>query len=154
MVEMMKFGCVSLLACALALAAYAGSDPFAGTWKLNLAKSKLQSPAPASDSVRIEVDANNIRIDQEGTNDKGAAFKLAVLGGFDDSFYGVAGCAYFDSVSFRRTSKSHIVAEVRKSGTVVEWVDAEVSGNVLKVSLTAVDGAGKETKSLAILQRE
>ena len=153
MSEIVRSG-VFLLACALALPTFGANDPFAGTWKLNAAKSKLQPPVPQSDTVRIEVDGKDLKIEQEGIDDKGAPFKLTVLGGFDDSVYGIAGSAHVDSVTFRRPSSRHISAEVRKSGAAIAWLDAEVSGNSLRVNLSVVDAEGKEIKSLAILQRE
>jgi hypothetical protein len=42
---------------ALATAAMA-ADPFAGTWKLNVAKSKFSSPAPKSEIITIVVRKN------------------------------------------------------------------------------------------------
>jgi hypothetical protein len=153
MSEIVRSG-VFLLACALVLPTFGANDPFAGTWKLNVSKSKLQPPAPESDTVRIQIDSKDLRIEQEGIDDKGMPFKLTVLGGFDDSLYGIAGSARADSISFRRPSSRRIQAEVRKSGTAIAWVDAEVSGNSLKVNLSVVDAEGKEIKSLAILQRE
>lgn len=39
---------------AVALVAAASSDPFAGTWKLNVAKSKFSGPAPKSETVMID----------------------------------------------------------------------------------------------------
>ena len=154
MSEIVRSGGIFLLVCTLALPTFGATDPFAGTWKLNVAKSKLQPPVPESDTVRIEVDGKDLRIEQEGIDDKGAPFKLTVLGGFDDSVYGIAGSAHADSVSFRRPSSRHILAEVRKSGAAIAWLDAEVSGNSLRVSVSVVDAEGKETKSVAILQRE
>jgi hypothetical protein len=154
MFEILRSVGVFVLASILALPSYGANDPFAGTWKLSVAKSKMQPPAPESDTVRIEVDDKNVRIEQEGIDDKGAPFKLTVQGGFDDSFYGIVGSAHADAVSFRRPSSRHILAEVRKSGVAVAWVDAEVSGNNLRVNLSFVDTGGKEVKSLAILQRE
>jgi hypothetical protein len=153
MPEIVRFG-VILFACALALPTFGANDPFAGTWKLNVAKSKLQPPAPQSDTVRIEVDGKDLKIEQEGIDDKGAPFKLTVLGGFDDSVYGIAGSAHADSVTFRRPSSRRIQAEARKSGSAVAWLDAEVSGNNLRVNVSVLDADGKEIKSLAILQRE
>lgn len=144
----------ALVACLLALPLLGANDPFAGTWKLNVAKSKLQPPAPGSDTVRVEVDSKNLRIDQEGTDDKGEPFKLTVQGGFDDSLYGIVGFSHADAVRFRRPSNRQIWAELRKSGVAVAWLEAEVSGNNLKVKLSVVDAKGKESNSLAILQRE
>ena len=154
MLEIIPSAGILLLACTLAVPSFGAGDPFAGTWKLNVAKSKLRPPAPESETVRIEADGKNLRIEQEGIDDKGAPFKLVVLGGFDDSVYGITGWARADAVSFRRPSSRHIVAEVRKSGVAVAWIDAEVSGNSLRVNLSFVDAEGKESKTLAILQKE
>ena len=153
MSEIVRSG-VLLLACTLALPTFGANDPFAGTWKLNVAKSKLRPPAPQSDTVRIEVEGKDLKIDQEGMDDKGEPFKLTVLGGFDASVYGIAGSAHADSVTFRRPSSRHILAEARKSGAAIAWLDAEVSGNSLRVNVSVVDAEGKEIQSLAILQRE
>lgn len=154
MSEIIRSGGVFLLACTLALPSLGANDPFAGTWKLNVAKSKLQPPAPESDTVRIQIEGKDIRIEQEGIDERGSRFKLTVLGGLDDSSYGITGSAYADAVTFRRASSRHILAEVRKSGAAVAWLDAEVSGNSLRVNLTLIDAGGKEIKSLAILQKE
>jgi hypothetical protein len=37
-----------------------------------------------------------------------------------------------------------ILAEASKSGVVVAWLEAEVSGNTLKVNLSVLDAEGKE----------
>ena len=145
---------IFLLACMLVLPTFAAGDPFSGTWKLNVAKSKLQPPAPGSDIVRIEIEGNDLRIEQEGVDEKGEPFKLTLQGGFDDSRYGITGFRYADTVSFRRPAGRRILAEVRKAGVAVAWLDAEVSGNTLKVNLSVLDVEGKEVKSLAILQRD
>ena len=47
-----------------------------------------------------------------------------------------------------------ILAEASKSGVVVAWLEAEVSGNTLKVNLSVLDAERKEIKSPAILQRD
>jgi hypothetical protein len=145
---------VILLASTLVPPTLGAGDPFSGTWKLNVAKSKLQPPAPGSDTVRIEIEGQDLRIEQEGVDDKGEPFKLILEGGFDDSRYGIAGSRYADAISFRRPAGRRILAEARKSGVVVAWLDAEVSGNILKVNLSVLDAEGKEVKSLAILQRD
>jgi len=104
--------------------------------------------------VRVEIDGNDLRIEQEGVDEKGEPFKLTLQGGFDDSRYGITGFRYADAISFRRPAGRRILAEARKSGVVVAWLEAEVSGNTLKVNLSVLDAEGKEVKSLAILQRD
>ena len=145
---------VLLFAYSLTLPLFCASDPFTGTWKLNAAKSKLQPPAPESYTVRIEADGKNLRIDQEGIDDKGAPFKLTIQGETDENLYAIAGFTRADAISFRRPGPRHILAELKKSGATVAWLDAEVSGNNLKVSLTVMDAEGKEVKSFVVLQRE
>jgi hypothetical protein len=161
--RLIQFGVVSdtmqaigalLLACTLVLPAFAASDPFSGTWKLNVAKSKLLAPAPGSDTVRVEIEGNDLRIDREGVDEKGEPFKLTLQGGFDDSRYGISGFRYADAISFRRPAGRRILAEASKSGVVVAWLEAEVSGNTLKVNLSVLDAERKEIKSPAILQRD
>jgi hypothetical protein len=129
-------------------------DPFAGTWKLNTGKSKLPPGGPQSDTVHIEIDGLELKIAQEGTTHEGLPFKLTVLGGLDDSIYGIKGCVYADAVQFRRTSPRRILAEVKKSGGTVATLDAEVSGNSIRINLLIVDAEGKESKSVVVLQRE
>jgi len=145
---------VLLFAYSLALPLFCASDPFTGTWKLNTAKSKLQPTAPESYTVRIEADGKNLRIEQEGVDDKGAPFKLTIQGETDESLYTISGFPRADAISFRRPGPRRILAELKKSGTTVAWLDAEVAGNSLKVSLSVVDADGKEVKSQAVLQRE
>jgi hypothetical protein len=145
---------LGILAWMLGPSLFAADDPFAGTWKLNAAKSKLPAHSLESDTLQIEVDGKSLKIAQDGVDDSGAPFKLTVLGGFDDSFYGIKGFAVADEVSFRRPSSRHILAEVKKSGATVAWIDADVSGNNLKINLSIVDAAGKESKSMALFQRE
>ena len=154
MYQAVRFSGVIWLAWVLASPSFGATDPFAGTWKLIAAKSKLQPPAPKSDTIHIEVDGKDVRIEQEGIDEKGEPFKLTVLCGFDDSSYGIAGSTHADSVSFRRVNSRHILAEVRKSGVTVASLDAEVSGNSLKVNMTVIEADGKEVKSVALLQKE
>lgn len=152
--EIIRTGGIAALAYALSLPLLSANDPFAGSWKLNVAKSKLQQPAPESDTVRIETDGSNLRVEQEGIDDKGQPFKLTVEGGFDDSLYTIRGFTHADAITFRRPNARHILAEAKKSGVSVAWIDAEVSGNSLKVNLSMINSEGKEIKSVAILQKE
>ena len=70
--QILRSAAVLLLTCTLVLPSFCAADPFAGTWKLNVAKSKLQPPAPEADTVHIEIDGENLRSDQEGIDDKGS----------------------------------------------------------------------------------
>jgi hypothetical protein len=61
---------------ALSLALFAES-PFSGTWKLNVAKSKLPPPAPQSDIAKVDADDNGLKFSEDITDDKGQPIKIS-----------------------------------------------------------------------------
>src|SRR6266851_3849906 len=68
---------------ALSLAVFAAESPFSGTWKLNLAKSKLPPPAPQSDIAKVDADDNGLKLLEDITDDKGQPLKISVETKFD-----------------------------------------------------------------------
>jgi hypothetical protein len=140
----------------VALAAFGADDPFTGLWKLNLEKSKLPLPVPRNETVRIEADTENIRIVQEGVNDKGEPFKLTVSGGFDGKYYGVLDSPSVDTVWFRRLDSHTIFAKAMKSGTEIEAGTAVVAknGKTVKISISITETNGKEIRAIAVLDKQ
>ena len=51
----------------LRIAAFAMESPFSGTWKLNPAKSKLQTPAPQSNIATVDDEDNGLRVSEDIT---------------------------------------------------------------------------------------
>ena len=100
-----------LLVCPLALTALTAADPFSGHWKLNPDKSRLPPPVARGLIVHIEADTKNIRIVEEGIDDKGDLFKLTLSGGFDGKHYGVLNSPSLDTVWFRRLDDHTILGE-------------------------------------------
>jgi hypothetical protein len=55
----------------MSLTLFAADSPFSGTWKLNLAKSKMTPPVPKSDIAVVDADENGLKLNQDVITDKG-----------------------------------------------------------------------------------
>ena len=145
-----------LLVGPLAVTALTAADPFSGHWKLNVEKSRLPPPVPRSQLVYIEADTLNIRIVEEGIDDKGDLFKLTISGGFDGKHYGVLNSPSLDTVWFRRLDDHTILGEATQSGKEIGTGTAVVSKNrkTLTVSFSLNDARGKEIRAKAVLDKQ
>ncbi len=105
--------------------ALAQSDPYVGTWKQNLAKSKYD---PASLTVKTgtivkrEVAGSGYKVTTDGTSPQGSAthteYTAATVDGKD---YPLKGSADFDSISLRRIDANTIIDIRKKGGTIVRF---------------------------------
>jgi hypothetical protein len=146
----MRLSCTSLAVCLLAISAAAQSDPFHGSWKLNVAKSTF---TPGTEA-RNEVVTYKITGDEENFNADG----LLANGARDQFFY----TARFDGKEYpsktivtekRLASVRKIDARtrervIRSDGRVVMRSRSVVSvdGKTLTASVYSVDSSGKETQ--------
>ena len=59
----------------------AGADPWAGNWKLDTAKSKIQGPAPKEETVTVDaVSKDSIKYTIKGTDAEGKAYTVSYDG--------------------------------------------------------------------------
>jgi hypothetical protein len=123
---------------ALSLSLFASDNPFSGTWKLNLAKSKLPPPTPQSDIAKVAVDNNSVKLDEEITDDKGQRLKISFEAKFDGKDYPVTGDPGSDSVSYQCVSANTLRSTSKKSGKVTTKAKILVSadGKVTTVHFT------------------
>ena len=79
-----------VLACAAI--AIAADNPFVGTWKLNLAKSKYASgPAPKGETWKIEAQDNGQKDTFDGIDANGKPYHVQASPKYDGKDYPVAG---------------------------------------------------------------
>jgi hypothetical protein len=58
-----------------------GADPWAGNWKLDTAKSKIQSPAPKEETVTVDtINKDSIKYTIKGTDAEGKAYTVSYDG--------------------------------------------------------------------------
>ena len=72
----MRFPKMFPVVLAMSLSLFAADSPFSGTWKLNLAKSKVTPPVPKSDVAVVDADENGLKLSEDIINDKGESLKI------------------------------------------------------------------------------
>ena len=135
--------------CALllfAVTALAADDPFTGTWKLNIAKSKLLvGDNTKTDVYRMVADDSTIKFTDEITLDKGVR-KVTIDAKFDGKYYPIKGDPDTDAVAYQRKGNT-LTATLKKGGKVVGKYKARVSqdGQITTVIFTVYSNDQPQT---------
>jgi hypothetical protein len=138
--------------CALALLTFAtpllASDPFAGTWTLNPAKTKYTiGTAPKNVTLVIEEQGANLQVTGNGTTGDGSPisvkYMVPIKGGM-----GSVQAGDFDSVSSKLVSSHSRINTFTKDGKEVRTRHAVVSADGKTLS-TTVKGTGTDGKPVA-----
>jgi hypothetical protein len=149
-----KGGLVVLLLAAVALW---GADRHAGTWKLNLAKSKYTTdhPAPKSLTVTIEEQPGGIVLDAKGEGADGPTH-VHYSAKFDGKDYPVTGSANVDTVSLKRIDDNTIETTNKKNGQVTTKIRSVVSsdGKTRTSTWTGPDSKGKQETWTAVFDKQ
>ena len=130
----------------LAAVALWGADRHAGTWKLNLTKSKYTTdhPAPKSLIVTIEEQPGDIVLDAKGEGANGPTH-VHYSAKFDGKDYPVSGSADVDTVNLKRIDDNTIETTNKKNGQVTTRIRSVVSadGKTRTSTWTGPDSKGK-----------
>ena len=127
----------------------AQDNPFIGTWKLNIAKSKYSSgPAPRSQTQTYETHGNGMKVSSEGTAADGSRIAWSYTANFDGMDYPISGTGApngADIVAIQRINTNTYEATFKKGAKVVGIGRDEVSkdGKVKTVAATGTDASGK-----------
>ncbi len=93
------------------------TDPFVGTWNVNLAKSKLEGLGLKSGGIYCESLGNGIRSGFEGVDIEGKPFRSEWSGKYDGKDYPLKGNPAIDTSAMKRIDMSTIVGTDKKAGT-------------------------------------
>jgi hypothetical protein len=116
-----------LVAFALNLAA-AAPDQHSGTWKLNPAKSSYSpGPAPKSNTVTINSDADNIKLSSDGIDATGNPTHVEYTAKYDGKDYPITGVPNVDTVALERPDANTIRSTMKKGDLVVMTVTSVIS---------------------------
>ena len=143
--------------CLLAVGLFAAENPFAGTWKLNAAKSKLAgSGIGPSGGVRVESDGTTYKASVDTTDEKGQPVKFDYEAKLDGKPSKVTGSAAIDELSLKRVDDHTIDATGKKDGKVVYTDKRTVSpdGKTYTISRTGTSPAGKKNHSTIVLDKQ
>ncbi|HMD09255.1 MAG TPA: hypothetical protein VKH63_17110 [Candidatus Acidoferrum sp.] len=122
----------------------AQTNPFIGTWKLNVAKSKFEpGPAPKSQTRAVVADGDGAKYSFEGVRADGTAISYSFTVKYDGKDYPITGSGApgeADSIAIKRVGSNKAEATFKKGGK-------EVGKSVVEVSkdgtVTTVKGKGK-----------
>ena len=104
------------------------ADNQAGTWKLNVAKSKYSpGPAPKEGTLTIESQADGLKFTIQGTNAEGKAVHFEMSPKYDGKDYPMTGNPDADMISMKKINDDTIVTVSKKGGKPVMTVRSVVS---------------------------
>ena len=130
MKRIVAIGSVVALAWAAAGQARAQSDPFAGTWKLNLAKSKYYGGTPPKSEVRTyEVQGEGEKLTVNGVAADGSRVSWGYSVRFDGKDYPITGSGPggADAIAVRHVNARTVEAILKKNGKIMETAGRVVS---------------------------
>ena len=111
-------------------AAWAQQDPFNGTWKQNIAKSKYNpGPPPSSPSVtKIEAAPGGaVKVTTDGVDAQGSKTHTEYTAKYDGKDYPYAGSPDWDTVAVRRIDTNTRLTVNKKNGSVTRMILSVVS---------------------------
>ena len=133
---------------------FVATKDFAGTWRLNLAKSEIP-PVTKSQVLTIDTDGVHVTMTEELVNDKGETLIITVEGKFDGQDYPVKGTPFADTVSYRLLDPDTIEGIAKKNGRVCVRETAVLSqdGHVVRVTYLSYDERGNTHTSHGVFER-
>ena len=136
-------------------------DPGIGTWKLNLAKSKYDSPAqpPKSETEKVEAQRDgSTKISFEGVAADGSAIAFSFATKYDgkDSPVSGAGPNGQDSIAVKRIDLYTVTSISKKGDTMVAAAKTVISkdGKVMTLTSNGVDPEGNSRKVVLVWDKQ
>lgn len=155
---MKKFSISLLIMLLVGLVLYAqNQERFAGTWKLNLAKSKYNpGPPPKSLTVKLEPNGEEMTVRSEGVDGEGNPVSWHFTAKPDGKDYPVTGWPAVDTVSVKRIDENRRESTYKKDGKVVftNKVVLSKNGKMLTVTSTGMDAQGKKVKNVSVYDKQ
>jgi hypothetical protein len=134
------------------------ASPFAGTWKLNVAKSKFNPPSSTlkSNTVKIEDQDNGLKFTMDVVDATGAVIHSEEAPKFDGKDYPIKGSPTTDTVTLRRIDTNTFEHVSKKGGKEVERVRVVISkdGKTSTVTAKSKDAKGQEITSISIYEKQ
>ena len=140
--------------------ALCGADPFAGTWKLNLEKSKEASDhprLPKSETINVEEQDSGLKVANDQVNAQGKSIQFGYSAKFDGKKYPETGSPVVDTVEMKRINARTIeVTNLGKDGTVVTTIRSVISpdGKTRTSTLKAKDAKGATVSWVAVFDKQ
>jgi hypothetical protein len=146
----------------LAVFALVGSlwaaDPFVGTWKLNVAKSKASDPSLMSKSGTLQniVQGSEIRTIMNGVDSQGKTTHSEWSGTWDGKDFPFNGDSSIDTSSIKRIDPNTVEVVAKKAGKEVSTYKSSVSkdGKTMTIVAKGRDAKGLEWSSTQVFDKQ
>jgi|WetSurMetagenome_2_1015567.scaffolds.fasta_scaffold88127_2 hypothetical protein len=134
------------------------ADPYVGTWKLNVAKSKASDPnaLPKSDIVKNEGIENGLNTTYDGVDSQGKAYHMVWSGIYDGKDYPYKGSPIYDTCAERKIDPNTLIIVNKKAGKEVSSSRCVASTDGRRVDCTGKgkDSKGRELSSTAVYEKQ
>src|SRR5262245_2152867 len=154
-------GVVAFLAVCLvatsSLSSFAQTDPIIGTWKLNLAKSKLSpGPPPKSQTLTYEAVGQGVKVTVKGTDAEGKPIDIQSTANYDGKDYPVTGNPNWDTVARKRIDAYTMEITRKKAGKVVSTGTIVVSkdGKTQTLKEKGVNAKGEKFSNTVVYEKQ
>jgi hypothetical protein len=137
----------------------AQTDPFLGTWKLNVKKSKFVPGPPRKSETRIVVTGpSGMRVSVDRVNGDDSTQEFEYTTNLDGKSYPITGQGPYgaDSISANLTAPNTIQSTLTKNGKVVATATTIVSSNgkVLTITSKGTDVQGKHFSNVGVYDKK
>jgi hypothetical protein len=149
-------GVAAICAVALSAVAVGQTDPLAGTWKLDVAKSTYKpGPAPKSATVVIEAAGKTIKVAVDAVTADGP-MKWGYAGTGDGKDSPVTGNPAYDAAAVTRTSPTETTIVYKKGGKTIATVKASVAkdGKTMTTTTDGTDPKGQKMHNVALYTKQ
>ncbi len=133
------------------------ANAFDGTWKLDVAKSKLGKGSGKNNTVNYEHEfPYKTKVLIDGVDAHGHPFHSAWEGRFDGKEYPVTGDMTSDSRSYTKVNENTLDFSAKKAGKVVSSGRIAVAADEKTRTVTSwsTDAKGKKVKGIAVYNKE
>jgi hypothetical protein len=147
---------VTLLALALVTVAMT-AEPFAGAWKLNVVKSKINSsPPPKSEIATFTAQENGLKLVVDIVESDGKAVHVTYAAKFDGKDYSVSGMTDIDTIVIKRVDASTFSELFKKAGKEVGNASLVVSkdGKTLTRTSKEKNAKGQDVTNTAVYEKQ
>jgi len=136
------------------LASAQGSDPLAGTWRLNVAKSQYEgATAPKSQTTILHAVDGGLREIVERVNADGTTTRWDVTAKYDGRDYPVKGDPSRDTIAATRVDRNTVEIVNKKAGAVVSRMRIVVAADGKSRTNTVMDASGQKTVAVLFFDR-
>ena len=137
---------------------FAQSDPFVGTWQLNLAKSKFPGPPPKSQTDNIQAEGQGLKVTATGVEAQGNPISNAFALVFDGmSHPSNRAPNFYDASADARVDAYTLISSRTKAGKLIGTQTVVVSpdGKTLTATTTAINAAnGQPFNSIQVFDKQ